>query len=133
MPKSIVVRTRDREALERLRGKLEAVSGRPVSRSAAVDHAITHLSSCLGDGADVAQFSVSALKAMMYSRTKMLTGTIAAAVASALERYLAEAGHDTEAHIGLSENGRRIAARIVSAAPAPIPVNDDRIHPVIEA
>ena len=98
-----------------------------------MDHAITHLSGCLGDGGDVAQFSIGALKSMMFSRTQALTATIAQAVATALRSYLAEAGHDTEVFVGLSEDGRRIAARIVSAAPAPIPVNDDRISPFIEA
>ena len=133
MPKSIVVRTRDREALERLRAKLESVSGKSVSRSAAVDHAIVHLSGCLGAGEDVQAFSVAALKRLMFSRTQALTATIAQAVATALRSYLAEAGHDVETHVGMSEDGRRIAARIVSAAPAPLPVGDDRIHPVIEA
>ena len=128
-----VVRTRDAARLEQLRELLRVVTGSPVSASKALDSAVKHMTVCLGGGDDLATFSVSALQKIMHDRTASLTGGIAQAVAAAVTEYLREAGVDAELRVGLSADGRRIAARLVSHAPLPEAIGDDRLHPQIEA
>ena len=129
------VRTRDLARLARLRELLETIHGEPLSRSATVDSAIAHMLSALGTGADLATFSVAALQGIMAARTRQLVEGIAEAVEASLTEHLHNEGLDAEMVISLSEDGRTIAAKVVSAArmQLPLPIGDDRIHPTIEA
>ena len=128
-----IVRLPDGDELARLREVLEAITGAPVSRSKAAGSAVTHMRTCLGEGEDVALFSVGALQRLMHDRTKALTGQIAQTVATEVTRYLQEAGIDAELMVGLSDDGRTVAAKMVSTVPADFPIGDAEVTPTIEA
>ena len=116
------VRTRDLARLARLRELLETIHGEPLSRSAAVDSAISHMLSALGEGDDLATFSVSALQGIMAARTRQLVEGIAEAVEASVTEHLHNEGIDAEMVISLSEDGRTIAAKVVSAARMQLPL-----------
>ena len=126
-------RIRDLARLERLRVLLEDVTGARVTRAGALDASVEHMLTCLGEGSDRATFSVSALRGILANRTRELTAGIAQAVSHAVTEFLRQAGHDAELIVGLSGSGERIAAKVVTGAPLPLPIGDDRIYPTIEA
>ena len=113
---------------------LEAISGETVTTSRAVDAAVAQLQSSLGEGADLAMFSVPALKRMMADRTRSVVGTIAQAVATAVTEFLHSSGVDAELVVGVAEDGGTVAAKVVSGSPLPdvYPVAEG-ISPIIEA
>ena len=134
--KGKVVRVGDAARLEQLRALLEAIHGRPVTTAAAVDAGVSQLLASLGEGSDLAMFSIPSLQRMMAARTRSIVGTIAASVAASVTEYLHRSGVDAELIVGLSADGGTVAAQVVATAPAePVPVQSDvlKMFPTIEA
>ena len=119
MAKGKVVRVGDAARLEQLRALLEALHGKPVTTAAAVDAGVSQLLASLGEGADLAMFSVDALQRMMAARTRSIVGAIAKKVAVEVTEYLHRSGVAAELIIGVAEDGRKVAAQVVSSSPLP--------------
>ena len=132
MAKGKVVRVGDAARLEQLRALLEVLHGKPVTTAAAVDAGVSQLLASLGEGKDVAMFSVPALQRLMAARTAEVVGTIAQAVAASVTEYLHRSGVAAELIVGVAEDGGTVAAKVVSSSPLPdvYPVADS---PIIEA
>ena len=127
-----MVRVGNAARLEQLRALLEAVHGKPVTTAAAVDAGVSQLLASLGEGADLAMFSVPALQRLMADRTRAVVATIAQTVAASVTEYLHRSGIEAELIVGVAEDGGTVAAKVVSSSPLPdvYPVADS---PIIEA
>ena len=139
-----IVRVQDGRALERLRVLLEdlrraararkepGVSGEPVTAARAADLAVAHLLGALGEGDDVQPFSVRALQRLMAARTRAWVEDLAQTVAAAMTKYLDRAGIAGRLHVGLAEDGGRLAAVVIDTQPDPYPIAE-ALLPTIEA
>lgn len=127
-----IIRIQDGPRLERLRVLLGAVSGEPVTAARAADLAVAHLLGALGEGDDVQPFSVRALHAMMAARTRAWVEDLAQTVASAVTRFLETRGIPGELHVGLAEDGGKLAAVVIDTQQDPYPIADAQL-PTIEA
>ena len=130
--KNKIVRVQDGPRLERLRVLLEAVTGESVTTPEAAETAIGHLLGALGEGDDVQGFSVRALHAMMAARTRRWVEDLAQTVATAVTRFLDMKGIPGELHVGLAEDGRKLAAVVIDTQQDPYPIADAQL-PTIEA
>ena len=117
--KGKAVRVGNAARLEQLRVLLEAISGETVTTAAAVDAGVSQLLASLGEGADLAMFSVPALQRLMADRTRAVVGAIAQKVAVEVSDFLRRSGFPAELVVGISKDGRQVAAQVVTASPLP--------------